>query len=440
MNLLVENATILHSDGKLSRNKNILIENGKIKKIYNISDDININKRLQVLNCKGDFVVPGFMNCHTHLFQCFGRGLMDDIELAKWLEIIWKFPELFSDEAIYYSTLIGAIEALKSGSVSVAEIIIPGIAEDAVAEAITSTGLRLIFGKMANDYMEGTNTPAKSTEKSLQEAEDFYHKWHGKNDGKITTKFTFMGLPAATKELVMGIGELSRKYGTGIHTHAAEGKTATMKVKERFGMKEIQALESFGVLVETAQLAHVIWIGLEEIDILEKTGTTVVHCPLTNCKLADGLAPMYDLKKAGINIAFGTDGAASSSNHDLLLEAKTGAMLQKVASMDSSSFDAHSVFKMLCKGAGDSGFKNPGELNEGDPADFLVLDSSDSRFLVEESYLNNLIYASTGKEIVKDVVIGGEIVVRNRKTTLISEEEVISKAREILEKEKHKFL
>ncbi|MEA2065531.1 MAG: hypothetical protein U9O65_00270 [Thermotogota bacterium] len=85
---------------------------------------------------------------------------------------------------------------------------------------------------------------------------------------------------------------------------------------------------------------------------------------------------MYKFQKTGINIAFGTDGAASS-NHDLLLEARTGAMLQKVASMDSTSFDAPSVFKMLCRGAGDSGFKNPGEINEGDPADFLILDPSD---------------------------------------------------------------
>jgi 5-methylthioadenosine/S-adenosylhomocysteine deaminase len=149
---------------------------------------------------------------------------------------------------------------------------------------------------------------------------------------------------------------------------------------------------------------------------------------------------MHKFQKTGINIAFGTDGAASSSNHDLLLEARTGAMLQKVASMDSTSFDAPSVFKMLCRGAGDSGFKNPGEINEGDPADFLILDSSDSRFLVEESYLNNLIYGSTGKEIVKHVVIAGEIVVKNRETTLVSEEETVLKAKEHLEKEKHKFL
>jgi 5-methylthioadenosine/S-adenosylhomocysteine deaminase len=439
MGLVVKNVRFLNPNGKLSDNKNIFVEDDGITKIDNASDGTNLNRESQILDCKGDFAVPGFMNCHTHLFQCFGRGLMDDIELTKWLEIIWKFPELFSEEAIYYSTLIGAIETLKSGSISVADIIIPGIPENAVADAITSTGLRLVYGKMANDYMEGTNTPAKSTEKSLQEAEDFYHKWHGKADGKITTKFTFMGLPAATKELVMGIGELSRKYGVGIHAHAAEGKAPTEKVRERFGMGEIQALESFGVLGETTQLAHVIWIDDEEIEILKNTGTTVIHCPLTNCKLTDGLSPMHKFQKTGINIAFGTDGAASSSNHDLLLEARTGAMLQKVASMDSKSFDAPSVFKMLCKGAGDSGFKNPGEINEGDPADFLILDSSDSRFLVEESCLNNLIYGSTGKEIVKHIIIAGEAVVKNRETTLISEKETILKAKEVLEKEKHKF-
>ncbi|MGC9384744.1 MAG: hypothetical protein ACP5D6_09115, partial [Kosmotogaceae bacterium] len=99
-----------------------------------------------------------------------------------------------------------------------------------------------------------------------------------------------------------------------------------------------------------------------------------------------------------------------------------------------------SVFKMLCRGAGDSGFKNPGEINEGDPADFLILDSSDSRFLVEESCLNNLIYGSTGKEIVKHVVTAGKIVVKNRETTLISEKETLLRAKEVLEKEKTKLI
>ncbi|MEA2065529.1 MAG: amidohydrolase family protein [Thermotogota bacterium] len=123
MDLLVKNVRFLSPDGKLSENKNISVEKDRITKIVNASDKTNLNRESQVLDCNGDFAVPGFMNRHTHLFQCFGRGLMDDIELTKWLEIIWKFPELFSEGAIYYFTLIGAIETLKSGSVSVADII-----------------------------------------------------------------------------------------------------------------------------------------------------------------------------------------------------------------------------------------------------------------------------------------------------------------------------
>ena len=112
MGLIVKNAHI-YENGKLSNMKSILIEGNKTIKIgHNFSDE---NKH-KILDISGRIIIPDLIDCHTHLYQTFGRGLMDDLHITKWLEIIWQFPHLFSEEALYYSTLLGATEAIKSGT------------------------------------------------------------------------------------------------------------------------------------------------------------------------------------------------------------------------------------------------------------------------------------------------------------------------------------
>lgn len=437
MSILIKNARILKSDVLLPE-KDILIEGKMISKI---ASEIQNSEVDNTIDGKGKIVIPGLIDCHTHLWQTFGRGLMDNLHITKWLEIIWQFHELFSEEALYYSTLIGAIEALKSGTTTVAELITP-IKEDPVAKAIADSGLRLVFGKMANDYMEGENSPVSSTKKSLIENEDFYNKWHGKNDGRISVKFSFMGLPAATPELVKGIVELSEKYEVGIHTHAAEGKEPTEQVRRRFGSGEIKALSKLGVLKPGTQLAHTIWLDDSEIDLLSKNYTTVIHCPSTNCKVTDGLSPMYKMDKAGVNITFGCDGAASSSNYDLFLEARLGAMLQKVSSMNEKAFDAKSVFDMLTlNGAKTLGKeKEIGKIEEGYIADMVILNTYGSKFLSDDVTLSNLIYSSSGPEIVRDVIVDGKVVVKDTKLTILDEERILQNANRVFNEEKERLI
>lgn len=437
MSLILKNVRILSENG-FSDNKNIVIEQDKIKSIVDSGERISL-KGNEIYDVKERTVIPGFMNCHTHLYQTFGRGLMDDLHITQWLELIWQYPKLFSSEAIYYSTLIGAIESIKSGSTVVAELIGDGLPEDIIAQAITDVGLRLVFGKMGNDYPEGENTPVKPTEISLQENEEFFKKWNNKNDGMITVKFSFAGLPACSKELVRGIRELSKKYRVGIHAHAAEGKEPTEQVKKRFGKGEIEALNDLGVLGPTTQLAHVVWLSEEEIEILAKTGTSVIYCPSTNCKITDGISPMYKMWDSGVNITFGVDGAASSSNHDILLEARFGSLLQKVTSLDAKVFDAPSIFKMLTingsKALGLEGIV--GKIEEGYKADLIIVDSNNSyKFLSEDIQLNNLVYGVTGEEIINDVIINGKFMVKNKVLLSMDEKEVLEKARTVFRKEK----
>jgi len=433
MGLIIKNARI-YENRKLSSTKSILIEGNKIVKIgHNFSDE---NTHV-ILDISGRIIIPGLIDCHTHLYQTFGRGLMDDLHITKWLEIIWQFPHLFSEEALYYSTLLGAIEAIKSGTTTVGELLGES-AEEPIIQGLMDSGIRAVVGKMKNDFPEGKNTPVKSTQDCLNDSKQFFNRWHEKYNDRLKVKFSFAGLPACTDILIKKLMKLAKEFGVGIHAHAAEGQEPTNQVRKRFNKGEISALYELGALGPSTQLAHVIWVDDEEIKLLAQTGTSVIHCPYTNCKVTDGISPMYKMQKAGVNIAFGCDGGASSSNYDVLLEARLGSMLQKVFSMDEKTFNAPSVYDMLTvNGARALNLEDEiSSIKEGCKADMIVLEYPTSKILSEDVFINNFIYSCSGNEVVKDVIIDGQLIINNHKFAHIDENNILNKVREIFLKEK----
>ncbi len=433
MGLIIKNARI-YDNGILSEIKSILIKGNKIIKIdQNFSD----KSKHKVLDISGGIVIPGLIDCHTHLYQTFGRGLMDDLHITKWLELMWQFPNTFSEEALYYSTLLGAIEAIKSGTSAVGELLGERM-EEPIMQGLTDSGIRAVVGKMENDYPEGENTPVKSTQDCLNNSKQFFNRWHGKYNGRLKVKFSFAGLPACTDNLIINLIKLAKEYGVGIHAHAAEGQEPTNQVRKRFNKGEISVLYDLGALGPSTQLAHVIWIDDEELKLLAQTGTSVIHCPYTNCKITDGLSPMYKMQKARVNITIGCDGGASSSNYDVLLEARLGSMLQKVSSMDEKIFNASSVYDMLTvNGARALNLEDEiGRIKEGHKADIIVLEYPTSKLFSEDVFINNFIYSCSGNEVVRDVIIDGKLIVKNHKLICIDEDTILNKAREIFLKEK----
>jgi 5-methylthioadenosine/S-adenosylhomocysteine deaminase len=437
MGLIIKNARI-YENRKLSSTKSILIEENKIVKIgHNFSDE----DEHKVLDISGRIVIPGLIDCHTHLYQTFGRGLMDDLHITKWLEIIWQFPNIFSEKALYYSTLLGAMEAIKSGTTAVGELLGES-AEEPIIQGLMDSGIRAVAGKMENDYPEGKNTPVKPTQDCLNDSKQFFNRWQGKYNGRLKVKFSFAGLPACTDILIKKLIKLAKECGVGIHAHAAEGREPTNQVRKRFGKGEISALYELGALGPSTQLAHVIWVDDEEIKLLAQTGTSVIHCPYTNCKVTDGISPMYKMQKAGVNITFGCDGGASSSNYDILSEAQLGSMLQKVFSMDEKIFNAPSVYDMLTvNGARALNLEEEiSRIKEGYKADMIVLEYPTSKMLSEDVLVNNFIYSCSGNEVVRDVIINGQLIVNNHKFVYINEDNILNKAREIFLKEKGKLI
>ena len=228
--------------------------------------------------------------------------------------------------------------------------------------------------------------------------------------------------------------KFANEHGLIFHTHLGEGKMETENVAKAYGLGgEAEALEQLGILDSHTLLAHSIWLSDHELDIIAKSGANPVHCPCTNLKISDGIPKIAAMIQRGINVTIGCDGEASSSNRDMIREARFAAYLQKGWTLDPTVLDAGTVYKMMTvNGARALGYTDLGELKEGNLADFILVDMDHDIALLNPDYkLNNFLYAGDGHN-VDTVFLNGEILVRHGKFTFIDEEAVLAKAAPVI--------
>src|SRR3989304_3717465 len=266
----------------------------------------------QVFDLQGRLLVPGFVDSHTHLAQSFGRGIYDNLHLTEWLEKrSWDRP--LNEKEGYAAGLLGAIEALPTGTTTAAEMTTVGDLSEVLIQAIADSGLRAVVCTPMVDYQEGSKRPPhRNANQALAEAERIFKNWPGTMDGRITMPISPVGLPACTEELMRGSRALADQLGVGLHTHCSEGETETANALERFGQTEVEVIARCGVVGPDTQLVHCIWLTEGDRKLIAETGSHVVTCPSTNTKITDGMPPMPPLYKLGVNIAIGCAGAASS--------------------------------------------------------------------------------------------------------------------------------
>ncbi len=384
-----------------------------------------------VYDVEGRLLLPGFVDAHTHLAQSFGRGIYDNRHLTQWLATMIRFLHL-SEEETYTAALIGCIEALKSGTTTVAEMTSLGVSVDASIQAIADSGLRGVVSSCLGDYQEGDNpAPALDANGVLGEMRRLHKQWQGSQEGRITVRLSPVGLPACTEELMRGTRALADELGIGIHTHCSEGETETQSAYERFGCSEVEALDRFGVLGQDAQLVHCVWLTDHDRQLIAASGSSVVHCPSTNLKITDGLPLMAPLWRAGVNIALGCDGQSSSGSYDMLKEARLASLLGKGLSADATAFPAGATLDMItANGARAVGLgQSTGALEAGRKADVIVINYPQIHLIDEQRLLSNLIYAGGGAD-VDSVFVGGRALMWNRELLHLDERAILADARQ----------
>jgi len=374
---------------------------------------------------EGKAVFPGLINTHTHAAMVYFRGIADDLPLKEWLENHiwpaenrWLGPEFISD-----AIELACLEMLKGGVTTYNDMY---FYEDAAGKVAKKIGMRAVLGVGILDF---PSKSANTTDEYFANAESFIKNWKG--DELITPCIAPHALYTCGTESLKRARRIADKYDIPIHIHLSETKWEVNEIKNRYRMTPVEYLDSLGFLDEKVLAAHCIWVEDDEIDLLAKRKVGVSHCMESNLKLASGFAPVVTMLMAGIKVTFGTDGAASNNDLNILSEMSTTAKVHKALSNNPTVLDAKTVLLMATKwsaevlGLGDK----IGSIEKGKKADIVTINLKKPHLTPMYDVYSHIVYAAMASD-VDTVMVNGKVVVNNSKFCNGDEEKILAKAKE----------
>jgi 5-methylthioadenosine/S-adenosylhomocysteine deaminase len=414
----------LHSD--------LLIEGDSIKQIgQNITAQAD-----KVIDASGKLVLPGFVQAHIHLCQSLFRGQADDQNLLQWLLTITTLESHHTPETLYASARLGLAEMIKSGATGVIDM---GTLhhQDSVFRAIQESGIRAQAGKAMMDLTENL-PPAlqETTEASVKESVDLLHRWHGKANGRIRYGFAPRWQLWNTEGLLKEIKQEADHHAAGIHGHAGEIQDEVPQMLRERGFRNLKYLEHIGVVGPNVQMAHCIWLDEAELDVLEQTGTHVLHCPCCNLKLGSGIARVPEMLARGINVALGSDGTPSNNNYDMFIEMRFASLIHKYR-LSADAMPASAVLRMATSNGARAlslGGDSLGSLVPGKKADLIILDDGGLHAAPLHEFTRDdpvrRIVSAYQSASVRTSIIDGQLVMENGKLLTMDEDQVLADARQ----------
>ena len=383
-------------------------------------------KSAQIIDARGRLVLPGFINGHTHVPMTLFRGLHDDVTLTDWL-YKYIFPaekKNVTEEFVRWGTRLAAAEQIRSGVTTFADMY---YFEDAVAEETKAAGMRALLGETFIDFPAPDN---KSEGEMLAYTEKFLQRWQG--DALIHAAPAPHSIYTCSKKTIQDAAALGRKYHAPILMHVSEMKKEWEDSEKQNGMSPVQYLESIGVLGPDLVAAHCIFVDEADRKLLAERQVGCVHNPSSNMMIASGVSPVPEMRAAGIAVGLGTDGPAGSNNDlDLMEEIDLAAKLAKISKMDPLALNAKAVVEMATiDGARALHMeKEIGSLEAGKKADLILISLDEPNAVPMYDVYAQVAYSLKGSD-VETVVIGGRVVMRDRKLLTIDEPRVLGKARE----------
>jgi 5-methylthioadenosine/S-adenosylhomocysteine deaminase len=380
----------------------------------------------QTVNASGKLVLPGFINGHTHVPMTLFRGLHDDVTLNDWL-YKYIFPaeaKNVNEEFVRWGTRLAAAEQIRGGVTTFADMY---YFEDAVAEETKAAGMRGVLGETFIDFPAPDN---KSESEALAYTERFLKKWQG--DPLIHAAAAPHSIYTCSQKTLQDAAALARKYHAPILIHTAEMKKEWEDSVKNNGMSPVQYLDKLGVLGPDVVSAHCIFVDEADRKTLADRQVGCIHNPSSNMMIASGVSPVPEMRAAGVALGLGTDGPAGSNNDlDLMEEMDLAAKLAKITKLNPLALNAKAVVEMATiDGARALHMeKEIGSLETGKKADLIVISLDEPNAVPMYDIYAQLAYALKGSD-VETVVIGGRVVMRNRKLLTVNEEEAMAKARQ----------
>ncbi len=367
---------------------------------------------------------PGLVNAHTHSPMVYFRGLKDDLPLRVWLEDhIWPAENRWlGHEFVADATELACLEMLKAGITAFSDMYFYG---EAIALSVKKAGMRAVIGAGILDFP----SPAAATvDDYLANAERFIGNWRG--DGRIIPAVAPHAPYTCSPETMKRAKGLSERYRLPLHLHLAETEWEVQEVLSRYGMRPVELLNHHRILDNTVIAAHCVWATDDEIGMLARSGTNVVHCIESNLKLASGIAPVVKMLASGVNVAFGTDGAASNNDLDIMSEMATAAKVHKAVSGDPTVLNAAQAMRMATRsGAGALGIgEKTGSIEAGKSADIVIAGLNRPHLMPLYDIYSHLVYSMKSSD-VSDVMVEGRLLIEEGRPVALDEGAIVEKAR-----------
>ena len=351
------------------------------------------------IDCKGNLLMPGFKNAHTHSAMTFLRSYADDVPLQTWLqEKVFPMEAKLTGEDIYHLTKLAILEYLTSGITTIFDMY---LTPDTIAEACQDMGMRCVLVSGLNNFSS-----------SVEQMEREYLKWNQKNS-LITYQLGFHAEYTCSKDLLYRVSQLAHKYRAPVYTHLAETATEVEECKARYGMTPAVFLDNMGLFDYGGGGFHCVHMTEDDMEVFRRRRLYAITNPASNMKLASGIAPIAEFEKKKISVAIGTDGPASNNCLDMFREMFLVSGLSKLREKDAASLDAENILRMATvNGARAMRLNKADCLAKGKLADIIMLDLHQPNMQPIHNIPKNIVYSGS-KSNVCMTMIHGRILYRN---------------------------
>lgn len=409
MSILFTNATVvtMEAENPVLKDAFVAVEGAKIASVGTARPQGEFDR---VVDCTGKVLMPGLVNAHTHVPMALLRGYGGGHDLQHWLND-WIFPAeaKLDDRCVAAGAALGLAEMIASGTTCIADMYMhTGVIAKTILEAGIPANLScggLYFGDPA-DFSPETCNDCKNQIALTEE-------WHGAGDGQIMVDASIHAEYTSTAPLWQWMANYAQKHGLGMHVHVSETRKEHEECKGRNGgLTPIQVLDRYGVWENGGHAAHCVWVTDEDMEIMREKNITAVHNPVSNLKLASGVARVPELLKAGVNVALGTDGVASNNSHDLFEEIKLAAILHKGTTGDPTAVSAFQALSMATVNGAKALGRDAGVVAPGKIADLILVDFTAENLFPCHDVPENLVYSANGSNVVMNMA-RGKIIYEN---------------------------
>jgi 5-methylthioadenosine/S-adenosylhomocysteine deaminase len=384
----------------------------------------------RVVDARGGFVLPGFVQTHVHLCQTLFRGYADDLTLMDWLRRrVWPMEAAHTPDTLRSAARLGIFELLSSGTTTV--LTMETVHDtDVVFEVAAESGIRATIGKCLMDSAaEAPSRLRETTNASLDESRALRARWHGARGGRLQAAYAPRFAVSCSRDLLEAVAGLSAEANVLVHTHASESRDEIAIVRELSGgLSNIAYLASLQLTSPRLCTAHCVWVDEREQRVLAEHDVKVMHCPSSNLKLGSGIAPVAEMRAAGITVSLGADGAACNNHLDMFEEMRLAALLQATRHAPGALTARDALGMATRGGARTLGLESEiGSIEPGKRGDLIVIDRDRPHLLPGPDPYSTIVYAARATD-VRATIVDGEVLVDAFTPTRMNPQEIAADA------------